>query len=190
MRKGEHPNDVLERVVGAVMEMATRCSLDWAQGEEEKLTRQRILSAYNNLLLKDFDAATGDVPAWLPGEFHTRWIEALAAGARPCFGYNRGGFYIRKPQERAAGSTPPAQGKPASNNAAGGPEGRTRTGAKRILVLRPFVPFDPAALPQREWLYAKHYQRRTVSMTAGPGEWERPAWEWSSWWRWSQPATS
>ena len=38
-----------------------------------------------------------------------------------------------------------------------------------MLVLRPFVPFDPATLPPRAWLYAKHYQRRTVSLTAGPG---------------------
>ena len=34
---------------------------------------------------------------------------------------------------------------------------------------RAFVPFDVAALAPRSWLYSRHYQRRTVSLTAGPG---------------------
>jgi RecA-family ATPase len=38
-----------------------------------------------------------------------------------------------------------------------------------VLVLRPFAPIDEASLPPREWLYGKHYQRGTVSITAGPG---------------------
>ena len=36
-------------------------------------------------------------------------------------------------------------------------------------TLRPFVPFDLATLPPREWLYGRHYQRRTVSATVAPG---------------------
>ena len=35
--------------------------------------------------------------------------------------------------------------------------------------IRPFVPFDLASLPPRQWLYGKHYQRRTVSATIAPG---------------------
>jgi RecA-family ATPase len=186
LRKGEHPSDVLERVVSAVMGMAKRCGLKWSETVEIQATRKRILSAYSNLLLKDYDPATREVPEWLPGEYHARWIEVVETGCRPCFGFNAHGFYVRKPQERAASSNfEAAQGKPASNStqaglsgdasadeaqAAGGPEERPRApSTKRTLVLRPFIPFDPAALPQREWLYGKHYQRRTVSMTAGPG---------------------
>jgi hypothetical protein len=37
------------------------------------------------------------------------------------------------------------------------------------LSLQPFVPFDLASLPPREWLYGQHYQRRTVSATVAPG---------------------
>jgi RecA-family ATPase len=49
-------------------------------------------------------------------------------------------------------------------------EGQAQTaGGKRTLVLRPFKPIDVAQLPPRRWLYGKHYQRRTVSLTAGPG---------------------
>src|SRR5262245_59633969 len=39
----------------------------------------------------------------------------------------------------------------------------------KTLELRPFKAFDVATLPPRSWLYGKHYQRKTVSLTAGPG---------------------
>jgi RecA-family ATPase len=170
LRRGEHPDDVLERVASAVMGMAKRCRLKWSETVEIKATRKRVLSAYNNLLLRDYDPATREIPEWLPGEYHARWIEVVETGCRPCFGFNRGGFYIRKPQERAATRNFEAAPGPDAAQAAGGPEGQSRApSTKRTLVLRPFIPFDPAALPQREWLYGKHYQRRTVSMTAGPG---------------------
>src|SRR5262249_45699168 len=66
LRRGEHPSDVLERVVSAVMEMAKRCRLKWSETVEIQATRKRILSPYNNLLLRDYDPATGDIPGWLP----------------------------------------------------------------------------------------------------------------------------
>jgi hypothetical protein len=63
-----------------------------------------------------------------------------------------------------------------TNDAAGGgaqtPQDGTKSqksGGRRVLVLQPFRPFDVAKLPPRSWLYGKHYQRRTVSLTAGPG---------------------
>ena len=37
------------------------------------------------------------------------------------------------------------------------------------LGLYMFVPVDEASLPPRQWLYGRHYQRRTVSVTASPG---------------------
>ena len=43
-----------------------------------------------------------------------------------------------------------------------------RTKAPRFKV-HFFEPFDLATLPPREWLYGKHYQRRTVSATIAPG---------------------
>ena len=160
LRRGEHPDDVLERVASAVMGMAKRCRLKWSETVEIKATRKRILSAYNNLLLRDYDPATGEIPGWLPGEYHARWAEVVEMGCRPCFGFNCGGFYVRgwkeKDEAQAAGQPPAGEG----------------TGAKKTaapFVLRPFVPFDPATLPPREWLYGRHYQRRTVGGTVAPG---------------------
>jgi RecA-family ATPase len=43
-----------------------------------------------------------------------------------------------------------------------------KKGAARF-VLHTFVPFDPATLPPRDWLYGRHYQRGTVSGTIAPG---------------------
>src|SRR5262245_301608 len=40
---------------------------------------------------------------------------------------------------------------------------------KAPFIIRPFAPFDDARLPAREFLFGKHYQRRTVSGTVAPG---------------------
>ena len=161
LRKSEHPDDVLKFVVDETMtRIGTR--LNWTREEEIRAVVKRIISAYKNLLLKDYDPTTGVIPSWLPGAFHERWIEALEEGRRPDVGYNRGGFYVRSygPKGEAYTGAGASQDKPRTQKP---PSGR------RVLVLRPFKPFDVAKLPPRTWLYGKHYQRRTVSLTAGPG---------------------
>jgi AAA domain len=162
LRKGEHPDDVLEFIVNETM-TRVGAALNWSREEEIHIVIRRIMSAYRNLLLKDYDPTTGVIPAWLPGEFHERWIAAIEEGRRPDIGYNCGGFYVR------------SYG-PKTNDAAGGgaqtPQDGTKSqksGGRRVLVLQPFRPFDVAKLPPRSWLYGKHYQRRTGSLTAGPG---------------------
>jgi RecA-family ATPase len=161
LRKGEHPDDVLEFVVNETM-THVGTALNWAREEEIRIVVRRIISAYKNLLLRDYDPATGVIPVWLPGELHERWIAAIEEGRRPDVGYNRSGFYIR------------SYGPKVSDAASGGQrtQGETKSqksGGRRTLVLQPFTPFDVSKLPPRSWLYGKHYQRRTVSLTAGPG---------------------
>src|SRR6476659_8644309 len=56
--------------------------LKWSETIEIKATRKRILSAYNNLLLRDYDPATREIPGWLPGEYHARWAEVVEMGCR------------------------------------------------------------------------------------------------------------
>jgi AAA domain len=94
LRKAMHPDDVLTLVVNETM---TRIGerLAWSRDAEVRIVIRRILSAYKNLLLKDYDPATGVIPDWLPGDFHARWIEALKQGRRPDVGYNASGFYVR-----------------------------------------------------------------------------------------------
>ena len=137
--------------------------LNWSREIEVRVVISRILGAYNNLLLKDYDPTTGAIPAWLPGEFHQRWIAALEDGGRPSFRYNRHGFYLR------ANGPKGAAGADSGAQAQEGPKPQKPAAGRRVLELRPFVPFDVAKLPPRSWIYGKHYQRRTVSLTAGPG---------------------
>jgi RecA-family ATPase len=157
----------LEFVVNATMEVAERKGLGWTRDVEVAAVRRRILSGYNNLLLKGYDPATGVIPSWLPGEFHEAWVDRLQEGERPVFRFNRGGFHIQAQYKNSpeAGGAPEAEGSEAKE---GGPKTQKPAGG-RVLELRPFAPIDVARLPPRSWLYGKHYQRRTVSLTAGPG---------------------
>jgi RecA-family ATPase len=163
LRKGEHPDDVLEFVVSETM-TRVGVALNWTREEEIRVVIRRILSAYRNLLLKDYDPTTGVIPAWLPGEFHQRWIAAIEEGRRPDIGYNAGGFYVRSYGPKTSG----AAGDGTQQKASDGTRSQ-KSGGRRVLVLQPFTPFDVSKLPPRSWLYGKHYQRRTVSLTAGPG---------------------
>jgi len=125
LRKGEHPQDVLNYVVDATMEMAARHGLGWTREAEVKDVTSRILSGYNNLLLKDYDPATGVIPSWLPGEFHERWIALLNAGRKPAFNRNGGGFHLRSyGPGHAAGN---AGAKPSGSGATGNTTGKPGT---------------------------------------------------------------
>jgi AAA domain len=57
----------------------------------------------------------------------------------------------------------------ASAHREAGSSGDDKSQAPAPFVLRPFVPFDPAKLPPRQFLFGKHYQRRTVGGTVAPG---------------------
>jgi RecA-family ATPase/Holliday junction resolvase RusA-like endonuclease len=166
LRKGEHPADVLNRMVDAAMGMAQRVGLEWTRAEEAKATRRRILSAYANLLLKDYDPTTGAIPSWLPGDFHAQWIRSVEGGRRPVVSFNRVGFYVKRAEVHGSGAAAQANKPPAP----GGPgTGQADAPRKARVVLRPFEPVDPASVPRREYLYGKHFQRRAVSATVAPG---------------------
>jgi hypothetical protein len=135
LRKGEHPDDVLERIVTTIMVMAERCGLRWSGTLETKSTVRRILSAYHNLLARDYGPTADGVPAWLPGDFHVAWLARTAVGARPTFGYNRGGFYIRRAQGTAAPER--LQEKPANKPAAAEEPKKYRFPLLRFGQMRP-----------------------------------------------------
>jgi RecA-family ATPase len=156
LHKAVHPDDIIAWLAEQTVEGAKEDGADWGgQGELEAVT-SRCRSAVKKLN-EEYDISTGTIPAWLPGEFHKAWTDGLAAGRRPKLCHSYGKWHVRTYD---IGGTE-AQDEP------GTPPLGPRTA--KILVLKPFVPFDPATLPPREWLYGRHYQRRTVSLTAGPG---------------------
>jgi RecA-family ATPase len=179
LRLGEHPHDVLVRVVVETMAHAgTR--LGWNETEEVKCVVRRILSAYRNLLLKDYDPASGAIPDWLPGEFHEGWLRVLAAGGRPMLHFNRAGFCVKSVWQ----STPNSKEHTTQTDSTGAktqeqptakadtdkePRNKKEPPTRRPIHAIPFKAFDEAKLPPREWLYAGHYQRGQVTATIGPG---------------------
>jgi RecA-family ATPase len=101
-------------------------------------------------------------------EFHERWAAALAEGRRPTISRNGACWHIR------------SYGTQEANEASNGADNETVGDApkdeapkddapKAPFILRPFKAFDPGGLPPREFLFGKHYQRRTVSGTVAPG---------------------
>ena len=58
LRKGEHPADVRDFVVDRTMSQIGT-ALGWTREREVKYVRKRIISAYNNTLLKHYALADG-----------------------------------------------------------------------------------------------------------------------------------
>ena len=157
--EARHPDVVLQIVAEHTLARAKPANPDWTYEEEAAAVSARRKSVLGRLD-KEYDPTTGTVPGWLPGEFHEKWIAVLKADGRPQMCRNAGGWYVG-PKPHSVGKGDGATASAASGNQAAAP--------KSIFVLRPFVPFNPATLPPRQWLYGRHYQRSTVSITTAPG---------------------
>jgi RecA-family ATPase len=171
LQRGEHPQDILERVVDATMEMADRAKIGW--------TRAREHSEVVNRITRQFKTATQDhwqtrvMPPWLPGDFHESWLRIVGNGGRPALSRNGGGWYLRATRGPADAQSnqgsAEADGHSEESKKPGEQGERPKKAKPELFVLRPFVPFDPASLPPRQWLYGRHYLRQTVSATVAPG---------------------
>jgi RecA-family ATPase len=162
------PDDIANLVVDATMHMAERSGLTWDRAAEERQVNERIAAAYHNLFEKDYDPTTGVIPGWLPMEFHTQWAAILAEGRRPTIMRNGSGWHVRRAKE-AGERTNGENGNGAAHNGANGKDEESQSAPAAPFVLRAFVPFDPAKLPPRQFLFGKHYQRRTTGGTVAPG---------------------
>jgi RecA-family ATPase len=120
---------------------------------------------------KEYDHRTGVIPIWLPMEFHEAWAAALAAGKRPTMSRNGAGWHVRAYGDKTngdAGQERESAGEK-TNGASAATDAPKEDAPKAPFFLRPFEPVDLATLPQREFLFGRHYQRRTVSGTVAPG---------------------
>jgi RecA-family ATPase len=163
--KAWHPQDIFDKVHPAIMAAAERAGATWNERAEVEQTHKRIASGYRRLFEKEYDPASG-VPVWLPMEFHPQWAAALAEGRRPAVSRNGAGWHIRSygVNERL----PETDDAPLL--APDAPKEDVRDEApKAPFVLRPFKLIDGTTLPPREFLFGRHYQRRTVSGTVAPG---------------------
>jgi hypothetical protein len=164
--KAWHPDDILDLVVEATMRMMERSGLNWDRAAEERQVNERIAAAYHNLFEKEYDPTTGVIPIWLPMEFHTQWAAILADGRRPTIMRNGAGWHVRRAKE---GNEKVEADSRAAQEDAGDGGADQHSGAAAPFVLRPFVAFNPAQIPPRQFLFGKHYQRRTAGGTVAPG---------------------
>src|SRR5262249_5501804 len=159
LQREYHPEDVLDIVVKGTLEIASAANLGWTYEIEKEAVVKRVNWALQKLN-GEYDPTTGEVPAWLPIEHREKWANILKQGGRQSFQRTAGGWFVRPFYD----ATPPGADAPSIVPSA--PAGKKTKGP---FIIKPFSYFDPALLPQREWLYGRHYQRRTVSCTTAPG---------------------
>jgi hypothetical protein len=165
-----HPIEIQKIVVDETMKIAEAANLGWTRAVEEKEVAARLRWAVNVKCHDHDPAIEGDIPPWLNADFHEAWLRVHEQGGRPQLTRNPSGWYVRGPrgpdekERRTKQTDEKAAGEQPGNDA-----NKTLRANKRDFVLRPFVRFDPALLPPRQWLYGRHYQRSTVSATIAPG---------------------
>src|SRR5262249_6532566 len=139
--------------------MANAANLGWTYEIEKEAVVKRVNWALQRAK-GESDATPGEGPPWLPVEHREKWATILKQGGKPSFQRNAAGWFVRPFFDAA----PPAADAPSI--VPGVPAGKKTKGP---FIIKPFSYFDPVLLPQREWLYGRHYQRRTVSCTTAPG---------------------
>jgi RecA-family ATPase len=158
IRKAWHPEDIVKLLVEAAMKMAERDNLKWSHAVEVASATRCTLNMYHTLFEKKYDHSTGVIPDWLPMEFHEEWGKILGEGRRPTVSRNGSGWFPKRVREGTE-----------KTNAGNGAGSEKEEGPAAPFVLRPFIPLDPAKLPPRQFLFGRHYQRRTTGGTVAPG---------------------
>ena len=107
----------------------------------------------------------------LPEDLEGPFSEKFIAGHEPkivCAPHI--GWHVRGKWGSAAGITP-ANGVSRISPPDASSVGQPAVGAagSKTLVVHTWTVRDPTTFPRRQWLYGKHYLRRTTSLTAGPG---------------------
>jgi hypothetical protein len=166
LSRGVPLQDVVNSVCDATLEMTARHGLTWTREQEiegsgDAPGLHKICASWIKKLNDDYDHRLGEVPAWVPEDLHDKWAAALAAGRRPKL--------VHKGFKAEVRSWEGAEIIPFEGQADTVAEQKPAPPPPKRFSIRPFVPFDLAALPPRQWLYGKHYQRRTVSATIAPG---------------------
>ena len=184
VREGKSPQEALDIVVDATMEMAQRERLadengrPWTREHEIKCAVPRLNWVLRNLEKQHWTAVdnghiSADVPPdWLWPEAHEPWTVACTEGIRPQISRNANGWYVRRPPYSAAKEAPAssiASEKRATTSAAAARSANNRDAVSKFPRLEFIKRFDIASIPPREWLYGRHYQRGVVSGTVAPG---------------------
>ena len=152
--KGKTLVEAVDTVLAVVHKAVCHDPINWDAAEDEAVVVEGMGF--------DFISKYPEHSSALPDEFRDQFEQAVALGKCPR-------FFYRKPEQRwhiRVFDTPhkkaEERGEEASRHTDGG---RKST----VIEAKPFVRFDPAKLPPREWVYGRHYQRGVPSATVGAG---------------------
>jgi hypothetical protein len=177
VREGKTPQEAMDITVDAIMTMAERQNLTdedgvlWTREQEVKCAIPRMNWVLRCLEKRHWEAVdagriSDDTPPdWLWAEAHEAWTVACNEGIRPQVSRNGNGWYVRRPPH--SNKKADEEMKPADLGAAASPASTEALKKKPRAGITPFTAFDPMRLPAREWMYGRHYQRGTVSLTVG-----------------------
>jgi hypothetical protein len=167
--------EIVEQVVDATMHMAEMLDLrNWTRENEFKFVRDCLVG-----LLKArcrLEENLSPAPVWVAPELADTWEEIAQKGGRPHILYRNGsGWYVRnnwkwdreQQGQDAGGRSRGDNDRPAAAEAPQ-PASPRAPPLPRIHP-KPFACFDFSRIPQREWLYGRHYMRGIASATISPG---------------------
>jgi len=173
LRAGVPADDVIAEVLGATKHATAgdeRCK-DW-DWNQERLAIEHMTYSHIN---KNPELATA-----LPDVLYEQWQTRLRD--EPQITRNASGWYVRatphrnnKDGEHSHDNSKADTGQADANQA--GPAKSAGSKRRRSylppslseVTLEWWVPIDETALPPREWIYGKHYQRGVISGTIAPG---------------------
>jgi AAA domain len=170
---GNPVEDTVERVLAATRKASVGDPAHerW-EWDTERQDVARMCFDFINMKMRDEGK---DLSHCLPDDLRDAWNEKIKEGKRPqIHGGHKRSVHIRGHEKEKVAETPsPDEAPPDKDGTRQNPtHNKPRDAPKknqRSVYAKPFVAFDEAALPPREWLYAKHYQRGQVTATIGPG---------------------
>jgi AAA domain-containing protein len=149
--------------------------LNWTREKEFQCVHRCIGAILKARCRDQMSAISGEIPAWVTPEFREKWSEVIKKGGRPLILWRKDtGWHIRdmawawnerKDKKKLSKDEKPEQ---PSAGAASKSSSDGKKDAPKIYP-KPFDCFDFTKIPQREWLYGKHYMRGIASATIGPG---------------------
>jgi RecA-family ATPase len=149
----EAVDTLLEQTRTAVAGEPAAAGWDW---EKEELELRRMGASWVN--------KHPELAHVLPDDLREAFERKLDAGEEPLIVYaTHIGWHVRP---RPPGRAPKV--KVDTDTTDRGAAGDA-PGCRGIIEAQPFVRFDPAMLPAREWLYGGHYQSGIITATVGPG---------------------
>jgi hypothetical protein len=100
LQRGEHPQDILDRVVDATMAVADKAELGWNRDFEISHVTTWICSQFKTAAKEYISSRT--LPPWLPGDFHEDWLRTIGDGGRPLLSKNQSRWFIRTNRHRSS----------------------------------------------------------------------------------------